>query len=59
MMMTFGSAWLVYGLLSGQLDKDPVSSYADLAIGVSTLAVGWGVGKLFTNEITKWALGIG
>lgn len=53
MMMTFGSVWLVYGLLSGQLDKDPVSGYADLAIGVSTLAVGWGVGKAFYKRDYK------
>jgi hypothetical protein len=53
MLMTFGGAWLVYGLLSGQLDKDAVSGYADLAIGTSALVVGWGVGKAFYKRDYK------
>ncbi len=53
MLMTFGGAWLVYGLLSGQLDKDAVSGYTDLAIGTSALALGWGVGKAFYKRDYK------
>ncbi len=53
MLMTFGSVWLVYGLLSGQLDKDPVSGYSDLIIGTTSLALGWGVGKAFYKRDYK------
>jgi hypothetical protein len=53
MLMTFGSAWLVYGLLSGQLGKDPVSGYSDLIIGTTSLALGWGVGKAFYKRDYK------
>jgi p-aminobenzoyl-glutamate transporter AbgT len=53
MMMTFGAVWLVYGGLSGQLDRDPVSGYADLAIGTSSLVAGWGIGKAFYKRDYK------
>ncbi len=51
MLMTFGSAWLVFGLLSGELSKNKDSGYADLAIGVTSFAAGWGVGKAFNKRV--------
>jgi hypothetical protein len=53
MLMVFGGTWLLYGGLTGQLDKDPISGYSDLAIGTSSVALGWGLGKAFNKRTYK------
>jgi hypothetical protein len=47
MLMTFGTVWLGYGLLGGQLGKNETSGYADLAIGASSVALGYGMYRAF------------
>lgn len=53
MLMTFGAVWLGYGLLGGQLGKNESSGYSDLAIGVSSVAVGYGMYKAFYKREYK------
>ncbi len=53
MLMVFGTTWLTYGAIAGELDKDPVSGYSDLAIGVSTVALGLGLNTFFKDRKFK------
>ena len=52
-LTTFGTAWLVFGLFTGKLDKDENTGYSDLAIGVSSVAAGWALRKAFYKRSYK------
>jgi hypothetical protein len=53
MFMTFGGAWLGFGLLGGELGKNEISGYADLAIGLSSVGLGYGMHKAFHKRNFK------
>jgi hypothetical protein len=53
MFMTFGVAWLGFGLITGELGKNKDSGYSDLAIGLSSVGLGYGMHKAFYKRKFK------
>ena len=46
-LTTFGGGWLIFGIISQGLDNKAEFGSREVIIGVSALAMGWGVKKAF------------